>query len=115
MKMKNLYAALSGAFLPGPAALVQAQSTPAPAGSDVAHPIKNAKTAMSADYKADHEKIEADAKAAKDACKSLKANAKDICMAEAKGKEKVAMKELEAKRKGTPESQYDVAKAKAEA
>ena len=62
MKMKTLYAALSGAFLLGAATLVPAQSTPA--GSTAAHPVKNAKAASSDEYRADKDRIEADAKAA---------------------------------------------------
>jgi len=64
MKMNTLYAALSGAFLLGSATLVQAQATPAPttgnppAGSSVTNPVKNAKVAMSSDYRADKDRIE---------------------------------------------------------
>jgi hypothetical protein len=115
MKMNTLYAALAGAFLLGTAALSQAQMSNAPAGSPVAHPIKNAEVAFSKEYRAEKDVIEADYKVAKANCKSLSDNAKDICIKEAKGKEKVAKAELEAKRKGTVHSQYDVLKAKAEA
>src|SRR6476646_2112994 len=107
MKMKALYAALSGAFLLGTAALCEAQTT-APAGSTVTNPVKNAAVATSKDYRADKDRIEADFKAAKESCKSMTGNAKDICMADAKGKEKVAKAELEASRKGTPHAQYEV-------
>ncbi len=114
MRMTTLYAALSGAFLLGAAALSEAQTT-APAGSTIANPVKNASIATSKEYRADHERIEQDYKADKAKCKSLTANAKDVCMAEAKGKEKVAMAEMEAKRKGTPHSPYEPAKAEADA
>jgi len=115
MRMTTLYAALSGAFLLGTAALCPAATDSQPAGSTLTNPIKNANVAMSAEYRADKERIEADFKAAKEKCKPLTGNAKDICKAEAKGQEKVAKAELEAKRKGTPHAQYevDVTKAKA--
>ena len=100
MRMKTLYAALAGAFLLGTAALAPAQTT-APAGSDLRHPIKNAEVAMSLEYRADKERIDADYKTAKANCKSLSANAKDICMAEAKSNEKVAKAELAMKQKDT--------------
>jgi hypothetical protein len=45
----------------------------------------------------------------------MSGNAKDVCEKEAKGQEKVAKAELEAKRKGTPNAEYEVAKAKADA
>jgi len=115
MRTTTLYAALAGAFLLGTAALSPAASDTAPAGSTVTNPIKNAKVAMSADYRAEKDRIEADYKAAKEKCKALTANAKDVCKAEAKGQEKVAKAELEAKRKGTPHSQYEVSVAKAKA
>ena len=113
MRMTTLYAALAGAFLLGTAALSPAQTTPA--GSDIAHPIKNAEVALSKDYRAQHEAIETEYKADKAKCKSLSGNAKDVCMKEAQGKEKVALAELTAKRKGTPNAQYDVLVAKAKA
>ena len=118
MKMNTLYAALSGAFLLGTAALAPAQTRPAPRrpAATLAHPIKNAKVAVSADYRADKEAIEAEYKAAKAKCKSMSGNAKDVCMKEAKGNEKVAKAELEAKRKGTPQRHVrraKVTKAKA--
>jgi hypothetical protein len=115
MRMTTLYAALAGAFLLGTAALSSAQSSPPPAGSDIAHPIKNATTALSKDYRAEHEAIESTFKADKATCKPMTGNAKDVCIKEAKGKEKVALAELEAKRKGTPSAQYDVQVAKAKA
>jgi hypothetical protein len=128
MRMTTLYAALSGAFLLGTAALAPAQtstatpSTPpsatspaAPAGSSITNPIKNAKIAASGDYRADKDRIKADFKAAKDKCKSMTGNAKAVCDKEAKGNEKVALAELEAKRKGTPHAEYEVEVAKAKA
>ena len=114
MKMTTLYAALSGAFLLGAATLVPAQTSNAPAGSAVTHPIKNAKVAMSADYRAEHEGIEADAKAAKEKCKPMGGNARDICQAEAKGKEKLAKKELDYKRNPNEKNRMDVEKMKVE-
>jgi hypothetical protein len=127
MRMTTLYAALSGAFLLGTAALAPAQtstattpSTPsatqtAPAGSSITNPVKNAKVAASGDYRADKDKIKADYKAAKEKCKTMSGNAKSVCEKEAKGQENIAKAELEAKRKGTPHAEYevDVAKAKA--
>src|ERR1700674_2254543 len=113
MRMTTLYAALAGAFLLGTAALSPAQTTPA--GSDTAHPIKNAEVALSKDYRAQHEAIETEYKADKAKCKSLSGNAKEVCMKEAQGREKVALAELTAKRKGTPSAQYDVLVAKAKA
>ena len=127
MRMTTLYAALSGAFLLGTAALAPAQtstattpSTPsatqtAPAGSSITNPVKNAKVAASGDYRAEKDKIKADYKAAKDKCKTMSGNAKSVCEKEAKGQENIAKAELEAKRKGTPHAEYevDVAKAKA--
>ena len=115
MRMTTLYAALAGAFLLGSAALAPAQTSNAPAGSNLSHPIKNAEVAVSKEYRADKEAIEADYKVAKAKCKTLTGNAKDVCIKEAKGNENIAKAELEAKRKGTPHAQYDVQKAKAEA
>jgi hypothetical protein len=88
MKMKNLVAALSGAFLIGAATLAPAQKVPSePAKAVQPSTMENKTAGISADqYKAEKDRIEADAKAAKDACKSMKDNAKDICEAEAKGK-----------------------------
>jgi hypothetical protein len=113
--MTTLYAALAGAFLLGTAALSPAQTSNAPAGSNIAHPIKNAEVALSKEYRSEHEAIEAAYKADKAKCKALTGNAKDVCIKEAKGTEKVAFAELDAKRKGTPHSQYEVLKVKAEA
>jgi len=132
MRMTTLYAALSGAFLLGTAALSPAQTTtatpssppsstattlpaPAPAGSSITNPIKNAKVAASGDYRADKDRIKADYKSANEKCKSMSGNAKAVCHKEAKGQENVAMAELEAKRKGTPHAEYEVEVAKAKA
>jgi hypothetical protein len=116
MKMNTLCAALSGAFLLGMAALAPAQTTgTAPAGSTVTNPVKNAAVAISKDYRAEKERIEAEEKADKAKCKSLSGNAKDVCIKEAKGKERVAKAELEAQRKGTPHAQYEVLVTKAKA
>jgi hypothetical protein len=125
--MTTLYAALSGAFLLGTAALSPAQTTTAtpssppaatttaPVGSSITNPIKNAKVAASGDYRADKDRIKADYKAANEKCKSLSGNAKSVCHKDAKGQEKVALAELEAKRKGTPHAEYEVEVAKAKA
>jgi hypothetical protein len=114
MRMTTLYAALAGAFLLGTAALSPAQTTGnPPAGSTLTNPVKNATVAMSADYRAEKDRIEAEEKADKAKCKTLSANAKDVCMKEAKAKEKIAKAELEAKRKGTPHAQYEVMVTKA--
>ncbi len=128
MRMTTLYAALSGAFLLGTAALAPAQTSTAtpsstatkpaattPAGSDISHPVKNAKIAASGDYRADKDRIKADFKAAKEKCKPMSGNAKSVCEKEAKGNEKVALAELEAKRKGTPHAEYEVEVTKAKA
>jgi hypothetical protein len=88
---------------------------PAPAGSSITNPIKNAKVAASGDYRADKDRIKADYKAANEKCKSLSGNAKSVCHKDAKGQEKVALAELEAKRKGTPHAEYEVEVAKAKA
>jgi hypothetical protein len=116
MRMTALYAALSGALLLGTAALAPAQTTTTgnpPAGSSITNPIKNAKVALSSDYRATHEAIETEYKADKVKCKSLSGNAKDVCNKEAKAKERVALAELEAKRKGTPHALYEVQVTKA--
>ena len=73
MRMTTLYAALSGAFLLGTAALAPAQtstttpSTPsssatttAPAGSSITNPVKNAKIAASGDYRAEKDRIKSE-------------------------------------------------------
>jgi len=116
MKMKNLIAALSGAFLIGAATLAPAQKVPSePAKAVTPNSMENKHAGISADqYKAEKDKIEADAKAAKAACKSMKDNAKDICEAEAKGKEKLAKKELDLKKNPNDKNAQDVEKMKAE-
>ena len=114
MRMTTLYAALSGAFLLGAATLAAAQTSNAPAGSTIAHPVKNAEMAMSGDYRAEKKQIDDAYKSDKANCKSMSGNAKDVCMKEAKGKEKIAKADLEAKRKGTPHAQYEAAKTRAE-
>ena len=65
--------------------------------------------------KAEKDRIAEQYKSAKAACRDMKANAKDICMAEAKGAEKIAKADLEARDKGTPKSQYELRKTKADA
>ena len=112
--MKTLYTAICSALMLGATTLASAQTPAPPVGSTLKHPIDNAKVAMSAEYRAEKERIEADAKVAKAKCGELKDNAKDICRAEAKANEKVALAELENKRHGTAHSQYEVEKAKAE-
>ena len=120
MKMTTLYAALSGAFLLGTAALVSAQNMTTTTTTDkattpqssAAHstrdkmdktttamtPGGNAGQGISRDeYKREKDRVEAEAKAAKEKCKALKDNAKDICQAEAKAHEKVAKAENDAK------------------
>ena len=116
MKMKNLYAALSGAILIGAATLAPAQKTPSePAKAAQPSSMENKSAGMSGDaYKQEKDRIEADAKAAKDACKSMKDNAKDICEAEAKGKEKLAKKELDLKKNPNDKNAQDLEKMKAE-
>jgi hypothetical protein len=138
MKMTTLYAALSGAFLLGTAALADAQnmSTTTTTGkattpqSGAVHATRDkvdtATTAMTPganagqgisrdEYKREKDRIEADAKAAKEKCKGLKDNAKDICQTEAKANEKVAKKELDYKNKPTEKNRYEADKMKAEA
>ena len=44
MKMNTLYAALCGAFLLGAATLAPAETSNAPAGSSLTHPIANAES-----------------------------------------------------------------------
>jgi hypothetical protein len=114
MKMKTLYAALSGAFLLGAATLAPAQTSNAPAGNTAAHPVKNTEAAMSSDYRAQKKQIDDAYKQDKAACKGQSGNAKDVCQKEAKAKEKIAKADLEAQRKGTPHAQYEAAKTKAE-
>jgi hypothetical protein len=116
MKMKNLYAALSGAFLIGAATLAPAQKTPSePAKAVMPSSMENKAAGISGDeYKQAKDRIEADAKSAKEACKPMKDNAKDICEAEAKGKEKLAKKELDYKKNPNDKNAQDVEKMKAE-
>ena len=116
MKMKNLIAALSGAFLIGAATLAPAQKVPSePAKAAQPSSMENKTSGISADqYKAEKDRIEADAKAGKDACKALKDNAKDVCEAEYKGKEKLAKKELDLKKNPNDKNAQDVEKMKAE-
>jgi hypothetical protein len=126
MKMKALYAALSGAILLSAATLSPAatdtSTPPSKTKEAVTHPVESAKYGattqggMSRDqYKSEKDKIEADYKAANDNCKGMSGNAKDVCHKQAKGDEKVAKAELEAKYKGTSEAQYELAKTKAKA
>jgi hypothetical protein len=114
--MKNLYAALSGAFLIGAATLAPAQKVPSePAKAVQPSSMENKTTGISADqYKAEKDRIEAEAKAGKESCKALKDNAKDICEAEYKGKEKLAKKELDLKKNPNDKNAQDVEKMKAE-
>ena len=116
MKMKNLYAALSGAFLIGAVTLAPAQKVPSePAKAVTPSSMENKTAGISADqYKAEKDRIEADAKAGKEACKAMKDNAKDICEAEYKGKEKLAKKELDLKKNPNDKNAQDVEKMKAE-
>lgn len=115
MKTKTLCAAIASALVLGATPFASAADTPTPpVGSTAKHPIDNAKVAMSAEYRAEKDRIEADAKVAKAKCGDLKDNAKDVCRAEAKATEKVAMAELENKRHGTANSLYEVEKTKAE-
>lgn len=116
MKMKNLYAALSGALLLGAATLVPAQKVPSePAKAVTPSSMENKAQGISGDqYKAEKDRIEADAKAAKANCKTMKANAKDVCEAEAKGKEKLAKKELDLKKNPNDKNAQDLEKMKAE-
>jgi len=137
MKMTTLYAALSGAFLLGTAALASAQNmtttttdkSTSPQSSAVhtardkmdkvttaATPGGNAGQGISRDeYKREKDRVEAEAKAAKANCKSMKGNAKDVCQAEAKANEKVAKKELDYKNKPTEKNKSDWEKMKVEA
>jgi hypothetical protein len=130
MKMTALYAALSGAFLLGTAALVPAQTTNTATGDNSSmsststmHTTK-ANAGAKDEYKAEKDKIAADYKEAKAKCKTMSGNAKDVCEKEAKGNEKVAKAELDAKKKGNDaatdykdmeakaKAQYEVAKEK---
>ena len=117
MKMSTLYAALSGAFLLGAATLAPAGDVPSAAAKAVTpDKMENTSKGISkAEYKVEHERIEADAKAAKAKCKELKANTKDICEAEAKATEKVAKKELDYKQNPNEKNRMDAEKMKVEA
>ena len=136
MKMTTLYAALSGAFLLGSAALVSAQNMTttttdtktSPQSSAVhttrdkidkvttaATPGPNAGQGINRDeYKREKDRVESEAKAAKEKCKSMNGNAKDICQAEAKANEKIAKKELDYKNKPTEKNKYEWEKMKVE-
>jgi len=127
MKMKALYAALSGAILLSAATLAPAADTTKPAStavkdaagetaartkgvasrgtSEVAAATHMDKSA----YTAEREKAEADYKAAKKACDPLKGNEQDKCKAEAKYNEQKAKADLEVKYKGTADAAYDAA------
>ena len=132
MRMTTLYAALSGAFLLGTAALSPAQNmtTTTPTGkattpqSSAVHATRDKVDTVTSggaqgisrdEYKREKDRIEADAKAAKEKCKALKDNAKDICQAEAKANEKLAKKELDYKNKPTDKNKTDWEKMKVEA
>ena len=137
MRMTTLYAALSGAFLLGTAALVQAQNmtttttdkatTPQSAAVHAARdkvdkvttaltPGPNAGQGISRDeYKREKDRIETEARAAKEKCKPMTGNARDICQAQAKANEKVAKKELDYKNKPTEKNRYEWDKMKVEA
>ena len=126
MKMKALYAALSGAILLSAATLTQAAADTTSTTEKVKEATSNAvtktkdaltpdRTMSKADYKAEKDRIEADYKAANDKCKSLTGNAKDVCHKEAKADEKIRKADLEAKYKGTPQAAYDAQVAKAKA
>ena len=117
-KLCGLAAAIAFAF----ATAAQAQGTnpgggvtsPAPRTAQSTPDRTNSAGARD-ERKAEKERIEADYKSDKAKCDGMKGNAKDVCMKEAKGKEKVAKAELDAKNDRSGNSQYKVAKAKAEA
>ena len=141
MKMKALYAALSGAILFGAATLASAQATtPAPAKDTMKSPAAATKDAAGdaaartkgvasrgtsevasatgmdrSAYTAERERIEKELKAAKDKCDPLKGNEQDKCKAEAKYNEQAAKADLEMKYKGTAEAAYDASVKKAKA
>lgn len=116
MKMSTLYAALSGALLLGAATLAPAGDVPSPAAKAVTpDKMENTTKGISqAEYKTEHERVEADAKAAKAKCKELKGNTKDICQAEAKANEKIAKKELDYKKNPNEKNRMDAEKMKVE-
>ena len=129
MKMKALYAALSGAILLSAATLAGAADTattkdPVTATKDAAgeaaartkgvasrgtSEVAHATGMDRAAYTKDREAIEADYKAAKHKCSPLKGNEEDKCKAEAKYNEQKAKADLEVKYKGTADAQYDAA------
>jgi len=133
MKMKALYAALSGAILLSAATLAPAADTTKPATTAVkdaagetaartkgvasrgTSEVASATHMDKSAYTAEREKAEADYKAAKKACDPLKGNEQDKCKAEAKYNEQVAKADLEMKYKGTPDAAYDAAVKKAKA
>ena len=128
MKMKALYAALSGAILLSAATIVTAANeTTKPASTAIkdaagetaartkgvasrgTSEVASATGMDKAAYTAEREKIEADLKAAKKNCDPLKGNEQDKCKAEAKYNEQKAKADLEVKFKGTTDAQYDAA------
>jgi hypothetical protein len=134
MKMKALYAALSGAILLSAATLAPAatDTTKAPttavkdAAGETAARTKGVASRGTSEvasatgmdrsaYTAEREKIEAEFKASKKSCDPLKGNEQDKCKAEAKYKEQVAKADLETKYKGTTDAAYDAAVKKAKA
>jgi hypothetical protein len=130
MKMKALYAALSGAILLSAATLAPAAD---PAKPDTTKPASTAVKDTAGEtaartkgvasrgtsevaaathmdksaYTAEREKIEADFKAAKKGCDPMKGNEQDKCKAEAKYNEQKAKADLEVKYKGTADAAYD--------
>jgi len=123
MRMTALYAALSGAFLLGTAALVPAQTTSTATGDNTsaatataAHATAKANAGAKDEYKAEKDRIAADYKDAKAKCKSMTGNAKDVCAKEAKANEKIARAELGARQKGNdPTTDSKVMETKARA
>ena len=104
MRMTTLYAALCGAFLLGTAALSQAQTSNAPAGSSVTNPVKNAEVATSKEYRASKHsqyevskaKAEADYDVAKQKCDDQKGADKSACKKEAKATKDKAIADAKA-------------------
>ena len=128
MKMKALYAALTGAILlsAAPLTLAATDTTKSPAAAvkdttgDAAARAKGvasrgtsevaSATGMDrAAYTKERELIEADLKASKQKCDPLKGNEQDKCKAEAKYDEQKRKADLEVKYKGTAEAAYDAA------
>src|SRR5688572_33295969 len=118
MKMKALYAALSGAILLSVATLAPAQTTPdttkspttatKEATGDAAARTKGVASRGTSEvasatgmdrsaYTAERERIEKDLKAAKAKCDPMKGNEQDKCKAEAKYNEQAAKADLERK------------------